>query len=114
MSNILAIMRRELASYFTSPLAYLFIVIFLVAYLFIVIFLFPKNENEDIYPILKQHALAQAWPVHDLRPETGRLEDVFRKLTKVSCNILPSCAVSWQAISLRRWLICSVIPLPEK
>ena len=68
MSNILAIMRRELASYFTSPLACLFIV-------------FPKNENEDIYPILKQQAFAQAWPVHDLRPETGRLEDVFRKLT---------------------------------
>ncbi len=45
------------------------------------IIVFPKNENEDIYPFLKQQAFAQAWPVHDLRPETGRLEDVFRKLT---------------------------------
>ncbi len=45
------------------------------------VIIFPKNENEAIYPILKKYASARAWPVHDLRPETGRLEDVFRKIT---------------------------------
>ena len=57
MSNILAIMRRELASYFTSPLAYLFIVIFLVLSASFTFYLggFYERRQADLVPFFNFH-----------------------------------------------------------
>ena len=50
--NILTVAKREFTSYFTSPVAYVFLVIFLLLVIFLVIFLrafirelFPENDQ---------------------------------------------------------------------
>jgi len=50
MRNILTIYRREVAAYFNSPIAYIFIIlfIFILSFLFFVFFPFFSQENPDL------------------------------------------------------------------
>lgn len=71
MTNVLTIYRREMRSYFTSPIAYIFIVVFLVlmAVYFFFIARFFKSDNPDLrdYFIMLPFAFALLIPAVTMR-----------------------------------------------
>ena len=102
MRNVGIIMRRELASYFATPLAYVFILIFLVlanAFTFYLGGFFERGQADlevserdarltalpkagaTILPALSELAARQGFRLKELHLESGRLDEVFRTIT---------------------------------